>query len=84
MQALKGLALLRSGKTADSETLMKEIMAAQPADDPTLQAMTICYREMQKRKAFTTVIVIYLIIYNIPSIFDAPLRNRQVTTTFLI
>ena len=29
---------------------MKEIMEAKPADDPTLQAMTICYREMQKRK----------------------------------
>ncbi|XP_020616340.1 N-alpha-acetyltransferase 25, NatB auxiliary subunit-like isoform X1 [Orbicella faveolata] len=47
-KALKGLALLRSGKTADSETLMEEIRGAQPADDPTLQAMTICYREMQK------------------------------------
>lgn len=29
---------------------MVEIMEAKPADDPTLQAMTICYREMQKRK----------------------------------
>ncbi|KAL9982182.1 hypothetical protein ACROYT_G010993 [Oculina patagonica] len=47
-KALKGLALLRSGKTCDSETLMEEIMEAKPADDPTLQAMTICYREMQK------------------------------------
>ncbi|XP_022780967.1 N-alpha-acetyltransferase 25, NatB auxiliary subunit-like isoform X2 [Stylophora pistillata] len=47
-KALKGLALLRSGKTADSETIMEEIMEAKPADDPTLQAMTICYREMQK------------------------------------
>lgn len=47
---MKGLALLRSGKTAESEALMKEIMEAKPADDPTLQAMTICYREMQKRK----------------------------------
>ena len=50
LQALKGLALLRSGKTAESEALMEEIMEAKPADDPTLQAMTICYREMQKRK----------------------------------
>lgn len=29
---------------------MDEIVEAKPADDPTLQAMTICYREMQKRK----------------------------------
>ena len=52
LQALKGLALLRSGKTAESEALMEEIMEAEPTDDPTLQAMTICYREMQKRKNF--------------------------------
>jgi len=62
LQALKGLALLRSGKTADSETLMEEVRGTQPADDPTLQAMTICYREMQKRKASTREIFIYLII----------------------
>lgn len=29
---------------------MAEVMEAKPADDPTLQAMTICFREMQKRK----------------------------------
>jgi len=63
LQALKGLALLRSGKNADSETLMEEIMSAKPADDPTLQAMTICYREMQKRKASVPVTFLYLIIY---------------------
>lgn len=63
LQALKGLALLRSGKTSDSETLMEEIMGAKPADDPTLQAMTICYREMQKRKASITVIFISLVTY---------------------
>ncbi|XP_068748503.1 N-alpha-acetyltransferase 25, NatB auxiliary subunit-like isoform X1 [Montipora capricornis] len=47
-KALKGLALLRSGKAAEGEALLDEIVQAQPADDPTLQAMTICYREMQK------------------------------------
>ncbi|KAM7443003.1 N-alpha-acetyltransferase 25 [Porites harrisoni] len=47
-KALKGLALLRSGKNAESEALMAEVMEAKPADDPTLQAMTICFREMQK------------------------------------
>lgn len=87
MQALKGLALLRSGKTADSETLMEEIRGAQPADDPTLQAMTICYREMQKRKASTTVffyLFSYLLTY--PVSFDVPLYKRitaKVTSTFL-
>lgn len=49
---MKGLALLRSGKTTESEALMDEIVEAKPADDPTLQAMTICYREMQKRKNY--------------------------------
>lgn len=52
-KALKALALLRSGKAPEGEVLLKEIMQAQPADDPTLQAMTICYREMQKRKTLT-------------------------------
>ena len=52
-KALKALALLRSGKAAEGEVLLEEIMQAQPADDPTLQAMTICYREMQKRKTLT-------------------------------
>ena len=42
---------------------MEEIMSAKPADDPTLQAMTICYREMQKRKASIPVTFLYLVIY---------------------
>ncbi|KAK2548545.1 N-alpha-acetyltransferase 25 [Acropora cervicornis] len=39
---------LHCAKAPEGEVLLKEIMQAQPADDPTLQAMTICYREMQK------------------------------------
>lgn len=45
---------------------MEEIIAAKPADDPTLQAMTICCREMQKRK--DTLMVIFLFL-KIPYMF---------------
>lgn len=49
-QALKSIALLRLGKTSESEKLISEVKQVQPSDDPTLQAMTICYREMEKCK----------------------------------
>ena len=49
-QVLKALALLRSGKPVECSSLMEEVRSSRPADDSTLQAMTICYREMQKRK----------------------------------
>lgn len=45
---LKGLALLRLGKEQECEALLNSVLQDGPTDDPTLQAMTICYREMNK------------------------------------
>ncbi|GIX89099.1 n-alpha-acetyltransferase 25, NatB auxiliary subunit [Caerostris extrusa] len=47
-KALKSLALVRLGRLEDSLSTIKEVHNENPTDDPTLQAMTICYRELQK------------------------------------
>ncbi|XP_067015410.2 N-alpha-acetyltransferase 25, NatB auxiliary subunit [Anabrus simplex] len=47
-KVLKGLALLRLGKEDECEQLLDAVRAEVPADDSTLQAMTICYRELHK------------------------------------
>ena len=49
-QVLKSIALLRSGKYEECEKLISEVKKMEICDDPTLQAMTICYREMEKRE----------------------------------
>ena len=50
LKVLKSLALLRMGKNAESLTLAQEVVALKPCDESTLQALSICFREMQKRK----------------------------------
>ncbi|GFQ65135.1 n-alpha-acetyltransferase 25, NatB auxiliary subunit [Trichonephila clavata] len=47
-KALKSLALVRLGRSEESFNTIQEVHAEGPTDDPTLQAMTICYRELQK------------------------------------
>ena len=47
---MKSIALLRSGRREESEKLMNEVKKVEPCDDATLQAMTICFRELEKRK----------------------------------
>ncbi|KAG8201857.1 hypothetical protein JTE90_027337 [Oedothorax gibbosus] len=47
-KALKALALVRLGKSDEAFSLIREVHNEDPTDDPTLQAMTICYRELQK------------------------------------
>lgn len=49
-RALKALALLRLGKDADSLTILDALAVEKPCDESTLQAMTICYRELQQCK----------------------------------
>ncbi|KAI5695561.1 hypothetical protein M8J75_000226 [Diaphorina citri] len=46
-KVLKSLALLRLGRDADAEQLLETVAKRAPCDDPTLQAMTICYRELR-------------------------------------
>ncbi|XP_065205468.1 N-alpha-acetyltransferase 25, NatB auxiliary subunit [Planococcus citri] len=47
-KVLKGLALLRLGKCKDCEEILESVKKEVPCDDCTLQAMTICYREIHK------------------------------------
>ncbi|XP_075236875.1 phagocyte signaling impaired [Lycorma delicatula] len=47
-KVLKGLALLRLGKEKECEELISAVHAEVPYNDATLQAMTICYRELHK------------------------------------
>ncbi|CAG2112305.1 unnamed protein product [Medioppia subpectinata] len=47
-KVLKSLALLRMGRQEESLRHLKEVHADCPTDDSTLQAMTICYRELHK------------------------------------
>ncbi|XP_076363781.1 phagocyte signaling impaired isoform X2 [Tachypleus tridentatus] len=47
-KVLKALALIRLGRQDESLSTLKEVHQEGPTDDATLQAMTICYRELQK------------------------------------
>lgn len=47
-KVLKALALLRLGKENECQQLLDLVQTDLQCDDPTLQAMTICYREMNK------------------------------------
>ncbi|KAG0712761.1 N-alpha-acetyltransferase 25, NatB auxiliary subunit [Chionoecetes opilio] len=45
-RVLKGLALLRLGRRGECEALVAAVTKDAPTDEATLQALTICYREM--------------------------------------
>ncbi|KAI4454836.1 n-terminal acetyltransferase-related [Holotrichia oblita] len=47
-KALKALALLRLGKETECCTILDSLTLEKPSDDATLQAMTLCYRELQQ------------------------------------
>ncbi|KAJ8042907.1 N-alpha-acetyltransferase 25, NatB auxiliary subunit [Holothuria leucospilota] len=47
-KVLKALALLRMYRTEESEVLARSVVALKPTDEPTLQALSICFREMNK------------------------------------
>ena len=47
---LKGLALLRLGRHDDCVSLIEEVHDQHPMDEQTLQAMTICYKELNDCK----------------------------------
>lgn len=49
-KALKALAWYRLGKENDCKLLLDNLVSAKPVDDATLQAMMLCYREMQECK----------------------------------
>ncbi|CAH1985847.1 unnamed protein product [Acanthoscelides obtectus] len=47
-KALKALTLNRMGKEYDSQDILEALVKENPTDDATLQAITLCYREMQE------------------------------------
>nr|CAI5836675.1 unnamed protein product [Callosobruchus analis] len=47
-KALKALTLNRMGKEEESRTILEALIKEDPTDDATLQAITLCYREMQE------------------------------------
>lgn len=49
---MKALALIRLGRQDEALASLHEVHVEDPTDDPTLQAMTICYRELHKRMAY--------------------------------
>jgi N-terminal acetyltransferase B complex non-catalytic subunit len=49
-QVLKAIGLQRTGKQEEAFTLAQEVAALEPTDDNSLQALTILYREMHRRK----------------------------------
>ncbi|PIK53433.1 putative N-alpha-acetyltransferase 25, NatB auxiliary subunit [Apostichopus japonicus] len=49
-KVLKALALLRLYRVQECETLAMTVVALKPTDEPTLQALSICFREMNKEK----------------------------------
>lgn len=49
-KVLKALILQRLGREAECEELLEEACSYAPTDEATLQAITICYRAIHKRK----------------------------------
>lgn len=49
-QVLKAIGLQRTGKQDEAFTLAQEVATLEPTDDNSLQALTILYREMHRRK----------------------------------
>jgi N-terminal acetyltransferase B complex non-catalytic subunit len=64
-KALKALALHRMGKTIESEQIAEDVKKSEPSDDPTLQAMTLYYRETNQRTCFASCVCELLAIRDI-------------------
>ncbi|KAH7956605.1 hypothetical protein HPB52_011025 [Rhipicephalus sanguineus] len=47
-KALKALALVRLSRSDEALSVLKELQTEAPTDDATLQAMTLCYRELER------------------------------------
>ncbi|XP_053958100.1 phagocyte signaling-impaired protein [Anastrepha ludens] len=47
-RALKALALLRLGRYEESQIMLKTVSSEKPVDDPTLQVLSFCYKELEQ------------------------------------
>jgi len=50
-QALRALALIRLGRQDETTSTLQEVHALHPYDEHTLQAMAMCYRDVNRRTA---------------------------------
>lgn len=50
-KALKALTLLRMGREHDTNVILDNLTREKPVEETTLQAMALCYREMQQCKS---------------------------------
>lgn len=50
IKVLKAIGLQRTGKQDEAFVLAQEVTTLEPTDDNSLQALTILYREMHRRK----------------------------------
>jgi len=48
-QALRALALIRLGRQDETTATLQEVHALHPNDEHTLQAMAMCYRDVNRR-----------------------------------
>ncbi|KAF5280729.1 hypothetical protein FQA39_LY18012 [Lamprigera yunnana] len=53
-KALKALSLLRMGREVECVAILETLGDDSPSDDATLQAMTLCYRELQQQEQICT------------------------------
>lgn len=58
----------RTGKQDEAYALAQEVAALEPTDDNSLQALTILYREMHRRKLFPLPLLKIIIIYILPEV----------------
>lgn len=63
-KALKALTLHRFGRSAEAGVILDALTAERPTDEATLQAMTLCYREMQQCNNYELIETPFLIISN--------------------
>lgn len=49
-KVLKALALIRMNKPDEAKAILKPVAEQAPTDDATIQALSICYREVDERK----------------------------------
>lgn len=49
-RALKALVLLRIGRDTEADSIIEKLCEEEPRDEPTLQVLTVCYKEQEECK----------------------------------
>lgn len=77
-RALKALALLRLGRYEESQIVLKTVSNEKPIDDPTLQVLSFCYKELEQRKFILNIFVHESISYINVSMYILKIINRKI------